>query len=320
MGFPLGDWIDAHSGARFNLGQSGMIGSLRSYDRALRRLPKPDPDRLRTALARLVGVPGDAIFLTHGATEGNGLVLHYLAVAHRRRLGRTPRLRVGSPEYPPLSDAGRAAGMDVVGERRNADVGVLSAPRNPSGTAVRPVDLEAFSRGTRSVLVDETFREFTDQPSHARERVRGRWTTGTFTKVYGADAVRVGFVAAPPEEVERFADFHPVVSDRVPPHSVACALALLRDRNEVLAEARQILRSNERALREGFPDLPELAGPVWFDRVPDGDWLARRALRADVLVCPGSYFGDRRGVRLGLTRRTFPAALAAYLAVRRSAA
>jgi histidinol-phosphate/aromatic aminotransferase/cobyric acid decarboxylase-like protein len=320
MGFPLGDWIDAHSSARFNLGQSGMIGSLRSYDRSLRRLPEPDADRLRTSLARLVGVPGDAIFLTHGATEGNGLVLQYLAVAHRRRLGRTPRLKVGLPEYPPLSDAGRAAGMSVVREHQTADAGVLSAPRNPLGTAVGLAELGGFSHGTRSVLVDETFREFTDQPSAAGERVPGRWTTGTFTKVYGGDAVRVGFIAAPPEEVERFADYHPMVSDRVPPHSVACALALLRDRNAILSEARAILRSNEQALREGFPDLPELAAPVWFDRVPDGDRLARRAVRAGVLVCPGSYFGDRRGVRLGLTRRNFPAALAAYLAVRRSGA
>ncbi|MCI4321780.1 MAG: hypothetical protein L3K05_05690, partial [Thermoplasmata archaeon] len=87
MGFPLGDWIDAHSDVRFNLGQSGMIGSLRAYDRAIRRLPEPNAERLQASLARLVGVPTDALFMTHGATEANGLVLHYLAVGHRRRLG-----------------------------------------------------------------------------------------------------------------------------------------------------------------------------------------------------------------------------------------
>ena len=319
MSFPLAEWIERHADSPHNLGQSGMVGSLRSYDRSLRRLPPPDPERLRRTLARQVGVGHEAVFLTHGASEANALVLHHLAVALRRSLGRAPRLRTPLPEYPALRDTGGAAGFDVVGPADAADVFAMSSPRNPLGTAARPAEIDGFAEGTHAQLVDETFREFAGLRSIAGARAAGRWATGSFTKVFGADAIRVGFVVAPPEAVDPFRQYHGLVTDQVPPHSVASALALLRDRTTVLGEARGILRTNERALREQFPDASPLAAPLWFDRHPDGDRLARRALRAGVLVCPGSYFGDPNGVRIGLTRRSFPDDLAAYLAVRRHA-
>ncbi|MCI4332872.1 MAG: pyridoxal phosphate-dependent aminotransferase [Thermoplasmata archaeon] len=318
MGFPLGDWIDAHAGVPHNLGASGMVGSLRSVAGSLARLPAPDPDRLRRRLAVGVGVPSDALFLTHGASEANAIVLHFLAGKLRTRLGRAPRLRVEAPEYPPIPDTGRVAGFRVVGSGGSADAAALSAPRNPLGTPVGDGELDDLADGTLALLVDETFREFSDRPSSARARSPGRWITGTFTKAYGGDAIRVGYVAAPPESVERFASYHGLVTDRVPLHSVSAALALLRDRRTILAESRRIFRSNERALRDAFPDLPPLGAPVWFDRGVDGDRLARRAVRAGVLVCPGSYFGAPHAVRIGLTRRTFPVDLQAYLAVRKS--
>jgi histidinol-phosphate/aromatic aminotransferase/cobyric acid decarboxylase-like protein len=316
MTFPLGDWIDAHARVRHNLGQSGMKGSLHSYARSLRRLPAADPDRLRTALARLVGVPSSSVFLTHGATEGNALVLQFLARTCRIGSNRTPRLRTEPPEYPAIPDTARFAGFDLVGPGDPTDVVALSAPRNPLGTAVGPGELDDLSEGSRAVLVDETFREFSGRPSAARERRPGRWVTGSFTKVFGADDVRVGFIAAPPDADPEFARFHRLAADQVAPHSVAEALALLRDRSTVIGEARTLLRANEAALREAFPSLPPLGAPVWFDRGFDGDRLARRALRASVLVCPGSFFGAPHGVRIGLTRRSFPEDLAAYLAVR----
>jgi histidinol-phosphate/aromatic aminotransferase/cobyric acid decarboxylase-like protein len=316
MTFPLGDWIDAHADLRHNLGQSGMKGSLRSYARSLRRLPAPDPDRLRATLGRLVGAPSSAVFLTHGATEGNSLVLHHLARTLRAKGSGVPRLRVESPEYPPIPDTAELAGFRLVGPGDRTDAAAVSAPRNPLGTPVGPGELDELADGSRAVLVDETFREFSGRPSAARERRAGRWVTGSFTKAFGGDDVRVGWVVAPPDGVEEFARYHGLATDRVAPPSVAGALALLRDRATVIGEARALLRANESRLRESFPDLPPLGAPVWFDRGFDGDRLARRALRASVLVCPGSFFGAPRGVRIGLTRRTFPDDLAAYLEVR----
>ncbi|MCI4326059.1 MAG: pyridoxal phosphate-dependent aminotransferase [Thermoplasmata archaeon] len=317
MPFPLGEWIDTHAGVRHNLGQSGMKGSLRSYARSLRHLPVPDPDRLRATLGRLVGAPPSAVFLTHGATEGNAQVLHHLARTLRTKGRAGPRLRVEPPEYPPIPATAELAGFRLVGPGDRTEAVAVSAPRNPLGTAVGPGELDDLAEGSRAILVDETFREFSGRPSAAGERRAGLWVTGSFTKAFGADDIRVGFIVAPPEGVAEFARFHGYVADRVAPPSVAAALALLRDRASVIGEARAILRANQARLRESFPDLPPLGAPVWFDRGVDGDRLARRALRASVLVCPGSFFGTPLGVRIGLTRRTFPDDLAAYLEVRR---
>jgi len=211
------------------------------------------------------------------------------------------------------------AGFQVVGAGDAADVVALSAPRNPLGTTVGPGELDDLADSTAGALIDETFREFSGRPSAAAARVAGRWVTGSFTKAYGADDVRVGWVVAPPGGEETFGPYHALSTDRLPPHSVASALALLRDRTTIVGEARRILRTNEAALREAVPELPPLGAPVWFDRGFDGDRLARRALRAGVLVCPGSYFGAPNGVRIGLTRTSFPDDLAAYLDVRRRA-
>jgi histidinol-phosphate/aromatic aminotransferase/cobyric acid decarboxylase-like protein len=319
MAFPLGRWIDTHSDVAHNLGASGMVGSLRSVPRSLERLPAPDADLLRARLARLLGISDDALFLTHGATEGNAVVLHYLAGEFRKRRGAAPRLRVERPEYPPIPDTAEVAGFEVVERGNTVDAAALSAPRNPLGTPVGEGELDELAEGTGALLVDETFREFTDRPSTAHRKRTARWVTGTFTKAYGADAIRVGYVAAPPESVDSFALYHGLVTDRVPSHSVSAALALLRDRSKILAESRGILRANERALRAEVPELPPLGAPVWLDRGVDGDRLARRALRSGGLVSPVSFFGAPNAVRLGLTRRTFPDDLAAYLAVRRRA-
>ena len=167
-------------------------------------------------------------------------------------------------------------------------------------------------------MVDETFREFSAAPSLQRLGAPGLWTTGSFTKAYGADDLRVGYVVAPEPERERFARFHGLVTDELPPYSVAGALVTLAARDRILREVRAIVGRNQALWRAAVPKSPPLAAPVAFDDpVPlGGDRLARQCLRASVLVCPGRFFGRASGVRVGLTRRSFPTDLRAYLAVR----
>lgn len=319
MGFPLKDWIDAHPSAPHHLAHSGMIGSLRSARRALLDPPDPDADALRGELARTVGVARHRIFLTHGATEGNSLVLVFLAGEFRRRRRGALRARVPTPEYPPIREAAQWAGFRPVRPDVPADVTAISEPNNPTGRARGPKAVGKLAGGTSAVLADETFREFTSAPSLARAGPPTVWTTGTFTKVYGGDDLRVGYVVAPERSAATFARFHGIVADELPPASVAGARALLAHRREILGEVRARFRRNEAALRRRVPDAPPLAAPVWFDRgalgLP-GDRLARAAARRGVLVCPGSFFGDPDGVRVCLTQPEFPEDLDAYLRVR----
>lgn len=317
MAFPLADWIDEHEGVPHNLARSGMGVGLRSLVRIVRRGPKPDAAALRRELARNLRVDSARVFLTHGATEGNTSVLYFLAGEVRRRGARRPTADVEWPDYPPLTDIAACAGF-----RRTpgpAHVRIMSRPNNPTGLS-RSVATraDALAPGAQT-HVDETFREFTNAPSLAREDWRGLWTTGSFTKVYGADRIRVGFVVAPTASVAAFGRFHGLVLDGLADASVSAARAILAHREELLAESRAIFRENLRYLRDHLRDVPELVAPLWFDRVEghlDGDAFAAALLRRGVLVCPGRFFGEPHGVRVCLTQRSFPRDLDAYLRVR----
>jgi histidinol-phosphate/aromatic aminotransferase/cobyric acid decarboxylase-like protein len=312
--FPLADWIDMHPGCRHDLSSSGMAGSIRRPSLTAAELRSTDAEELRTELAEAVGVASERVFLTHGATEANAWVLLYIGRLLGHRVGTC---RVALPEYPCLYDGARTAGFEITSQDGPADLAVVTQPRNPEGDEWPAERLFGWANGARHVLVDETFREFGDRRSLAtlpRERL---WTTGSFTKFYAGDDLRVGFVIAPPTDLKPFARFLGLFSDEIAPASVAGALAALRHRSRIREEVHRILATNRRALARTFPVSAPPVAPVWFDRVGAraGD-LVHRLLRASILVCPGSFFGDPGGVRISLTRRTFPADLAAYAAVR----
>lgn len=313
MGFPLKAWIDDHPGVGHHLAQSGMRGQLRSAERALRRPAQPDPAALHREVARLVGVPPARTFLTHGATEGMSTVVGYL---RGRRRGRVT-FRVPSPDYPPFRDV--ATGLGMVEASRVANVTLCSDPNNPTGLGRTGREWSALARATQDLVVDETFREFSPRASRARAARPREWVVGTFTKVYGGDSVRVGWVVAPPADADGFGTLHGVAVNEIPPASVGLARSLIGARAAILAEARALFQRNLATLRARVRGVPDLAAPVWFDRGRggiSGDRFARALLDADVLVCPGRFFGDPTGVRLTLTQRTFPADLEAYLRVR----
>ena len=315
MRFPLSDWIDSHLGVRHNLGESGMFGSIRHPLPTEREVRAADPQELRRSLADRVGVDPRRLFLTHGATEANGSLMLYLG---RRTPSSKPRCRVAFPEYPPLFDGVREAGFLVTEEPGPVDLAVVSQPRNPEGDLWSRDRLETWSEDADHLLVDETFREFVGTASVAdlaRPRV---WASGTFTKFFAGDDLRVGFLVAPEAEADEYARFHGLVCDQVAPYCVAAALACLREVERIRRDVESILRPNRAAWGAAVPGEAVPRAPVAFDRrnIPDGQAFAERALASSVLVCPGRFFGDTRGVRICLTKKTFPKDLAAYLAVR----
>jgi histidinol-phosphate/aromatic aminotransferase/cobyric acid decarboxylase-like protein len=314
--FPLADWIDDHAGCRYDLGRSGMAGTVTHPRPTLRQIRDASASELIDQLATRLGVDPGRVFLTPGATEANAWVTLFHA---RARRGKTPRLRVRFPEYPPLVEVAVGAGFRVGRRTERADLAVVSLPRNPEGAVWSGVEFDEWTEGARAVLVDETFREFSGRPSHSSDGRAGVWTTGTFTKFYAADDIRVGYAVAPPEATAQFARFHGLVSDELAPYSVASALRLLRDGSPLARRVRRRFETNRSALGRALHLERPVEAPVYFDRVPDGDRLARLCLRASVLVCPGSFFGTPAGVRITLTRTTFPRDLAAYLRVRERA-
>jgi len=315
--FPLADWIDDHEGCRFNLGSSGMRGAVPPPPWPRRRVSREIARTLRAELADHLDIDPRRLFLAHGASEANAWVLGWLA-RYRCSGTRVARARVRYPEYPPLFDGARALGFVVRGDGRPVDVAVTSRPRNPGGELWTEETLSDFAEGARALVVDETFREFAEVPSVAARGMAGVWATGSFTKYFGADEVRVGYAVTPPAEAASFGRYVGLVSDEIAPASAAAALGPLRTIGRVRKAVRAVLAPNLAAFARAFPGAKLPAAPLHFDWLTrtTGRSFARRCLGASVLVCPGEYFGEPRGVRLCLTRRATPAALRAYRRVR----
>lgn len=292
-----------------------MVGSIRHPYPSPRDVRAADPEALRELLAKQLDVDPRRVFLTHGASESNAATLQYIA---RAQPNGFPRCRIRFPEYPPLVDYAGWCGLRPTESSNPAAVAVVSQPRNPEGDLWSPDRLLRWSDGADQLLLDETFREFSGTPSQLTLGRKGVWVSGTLTKFYAGDDVRVGFLVVPDEVRERFARFHGLATDTLAEYSVAAALRILHDRDRLRRQVMAILAPNRAAWSSMLPGTSVPRGPVGFDRdiAPDGDALARRCLSASVLVCPGRFFGEVGGVRLGMTRRSFPADLRAYLRVR----
>jgi aspartate/methionine/tyrosine aminotransferase len=317
MSFPLAEWIDGHPHCRHNLAISGMVRAIPSPEPSLAEIRRADAGELRRRLGDDLSVDEHRVFLTTGASQANALVLQFLA--RSRRGGGAGACRFCPPEYPPLFDTARWAGFRLTEGAGPAEVAVVSQPRNPEGDLWDRGRFLDWTSGARSVLVDETFREFAGTRSLLGTDRPGLWATGSFTKFFAGDDLRVGFLVAPEDRAAEFAPFHGLVTNPLAAFSVAGATRALRDRERIRRKVRSILRDNVAAARSAFPGLRTPEGPVMFDRPESGeggDALALRALDASVLVCSGSFFGDASGVRLCLTRPSFPEDLAVYLAVR----
>jgi histidinol-phosphate/aromatic aminotransferase/cobyric acid decarboxylase-like protein len=319
MPFPLGEWIDSHLDCRHNLAESGMHGTIPTPVPTAAEVRNADENLLRSRLANDLGVDPSRLFLTTGASQANALAMLY--VARLRRGATTATCRFCPPEYPPLFDTARWAGFRLTTGADAAEMAVVSQPRNPEGDLWDRSRLLDWASGARSVLVDETFREFAGTPSVVGTDRPGLWASGSFTKFFGGDNLRVGFLVAPEEAASDFARFHGLVTNRLAPFSVAGATRALRERERARTSVLAVLRANVAVARAALPRVRAPQAPVMFDRPEtgeNGDSLALRALSASVLVCSGSFFADPSGVRLCLTRRSFPDDLAAYLAVRSS--
>ncbi len=317
MSFPLAEWNDRHARCRHNLAISGMVGTIPSPVPSPAEVRRADADELRGLLAEDLGVDARRVFLTTGASEANALAILFLA--RLRKGGAAGACRVCPPEYPPMFDTAQWAGFRLTEGAGTAEIAIVSQPRNPEGDLWERTRFLDWASDARSVLVDETFREFAGTRSLLGTDHPGLWASGSFTKFFAGDDLRVGFLVAPEERAPEFARFYGLVTNLLAPFSVAGATRALRDREKIRRKVLAVQRANVAVARTSFPRLRPPVGPVMFDRPETGeggDALAHRALRASILVCPGSFFGDPSGVRLCLTRRSFPADLEAYLGVR----
>ena len=177
-------------------------------------------------------------------------------------------------------------------------------PNNPTGTAVRGDELDAFLAAVPTdvlVVLDEAYREFVGDPlvPDGLDLYRAHpnvCVLRTFSKAYGLAALRVGFVVA-------HADVAGAVRKTAVPFGVsslaeAAAVASLAAEDELLARVDTIVAERDRvesALRDqGWDIPPSQANFVWLRLGERTAEFAAACAEAGVVVRPF----DGEGVRV----------------------
>jgi threonine-phosphate decarboxylase len=297
------------------------VEAIKSHLHLIRHYPDPDSIELTEELARYLQVEPDNIVVGNGAAELIPLVTEL--VAPRRGI-------VFSPTFAEYSVAVERVGAQVIRvpyERAqtqdiDGDVLFLCNPNNPTGELMSKERVQALvrraeSRGTMCVI-DEAFIDFVDEPEAYSLRFDAVKRSdlvvlGSLTKFFAIPGLRVGYVVAAPDLVEKLRRIKA-------PWSVNClaqvaAVASLQDRRYIadtrtyVAEARQALVAglNELAERYGFQVWPASANFVFISLArtgPTAAELARHLAASGVLVrdCGNFPLLDQYSLRVAVRK------------------
>lgn len=233
----------------------------------------PDPARARRLLALRHGVQPQEVLLVNGAAEA------FWALAHAVPAGSRPACV--HPSFTAPEAALRSAGHDVVRVVRradddfrldpssvpdDADVVVLGRPDNPTGRSEPLEVLHAVARPDRLLVVDEAFAEHTGDGLGLgvhRDGLPGLVQVRSLTKVWGTAGLRMGYVVADRDVVDRLA----AVLQPWPVNSVALALTERlfgpEHREDVERERLRRVARVDAARRRLLPALRRPGLQVW---------------------------------------------------------
>jgi aspartate/methionine/tyrosine aminotransferase len=293
-------------------------------------------EALRHALAATyTGVTADQILVTTGAIEANFLLFHEL-------LDAGDHVIAPYPAYQQLYSVPRAIGCDVslwpVGpetgytydvdqlERlltRKTKMIVINTPHNPTGAMLSPADAARVYALAESVgawvLGDEAYRWLAVPGGAPFARPMAEHgalgiSVGTLSKPYGLPGLRIGWMVAPPEIVQRCWGLRDYITLSPGKLNDALARLALQHHDRIMARNRDIIQANLVAAAHWVEARSEYI--TWT--APRGGLLAllkydlpiasleladRLALEHSVMLAPGSAFGYEHHLRLGIGQR-----------------
>jgi L-threonine-O-3-phosphate decarboxylase len=179
---------------------AGTVSVYESSFSASRRYPVDDYCEFRAAAAEYVGVSGTQIIPAAGGLAGIRLLLSVvldsgdsvaIPAPSFGEYAKEVQLQGGEPTFV---DHDEITEIDPTPH----EVVVVCNPNNPTGESYSPTALHALADRCRNaettLLVDEAFLDFTDQPSMAG--VEGVVVARSLTKIFGLPGLRAGFLIA----------------------------------------------------------------------------------------------------------------------------
>lgn len=178
----------------------GTVSVYESAFSAARRYPVDDYCEFRAAAAEYTGVTGTEIIPTPGALAGMRLLFSVvidpgdsvaLPAPSFGEYAKEVKLQGGEPTFVDHSE------ITEIDPEPHAVV-VVCNPNNPTGDCYSPTALHGLASRCReagtTLLVDEAFLDFTDQPSMAG--IEGVVVARSLTKIFGLPGLRAGFLVA----------------------------------------------------------------------------------------------------------------------------
>ena len=346
--FAVEQWMNAHeTTATWNTAETCVdplrLGELLALagdgDAVLRRLLDTKltyghisgSPELRAAIAALYGerIGPDDVITTNGAIGANFLALSALVEAG-------DNVVCVRPTYQQLYSVPEALGAQVrllslreedghlpdVDQLRSlvddsTRLIVLNNPNNPTGALIdepllREIVAVARERGAW-LLCDEVYRMLEHEPGTTAPSVADLYargvSTGSMSKSYSLAGLRIGWVAGPPDLIERCLEMRDYTTISCGVLDDALAVLALEHLGEVLARNLEIVRGNLAVVDEWLDGEPRLrhvrprAGTTTLIRyeypLPSMGFCQALFDESGAFVMPGAAFDEEHSFRLG---------------------
>jgi histidinol-phosphate aminotransferase len=298
----------------------------------LARYPDGNGFELKQALSRRHGVAQECIVLGNGSNDvlemaARAFLTPGLEAVYSQHAFAVYPLAVQAAGATGIEAPARDFGHDLAAMRRavtpNTRLVFIANPNNPTGTLVRPRELEDFIAGLPGevlVVLDEAYNEYL--PDDLKSDSMG-WlkhfpnlvVTRTFSKIYGLAGLRVGYAFAAAGVADLMNRVrHPFNVNSV---ALAAATAALGD-SDFVRQGFELNRTGMRQVTDGLKRLgleyvPSHGNFVSF-QVRDAAGVFQRLLKAGVIVRPIASYGMPQHLRVTIGLETENARFLAALA------
>lgn len=271
------------------------------WNEPINRYPDPLQRQVKARLSQLKGVEPRSIFLGNGSDEAIDLVIRAFCEP------KADNIVTITPSYGMYEVAAETNDVEcrkvALDERFDLDVAALWAavdahtkviylcsPNNPSGNSLNREAIYQLLRGFEGlVVVDEAYIDFSSQPSFLAElsQYPNLIVLQTFSKAWGAAAIRLGMAFAAPAIIE-------VLNKIKYPYNINLlvqnkALELMENEAEMRQEVKAILAERVRMAKLlseapfGFEVFPSDANFLLV-RVGDADRLYKALVDRGIIV------------------------------------
>lgn len=262
----------------------------------------PDETAAITALAERHQRPTDQVLATAGAAEAFWLLARVVAARHPV---------VVHPQFTEPEAALRAAGMPVTHVIRradqnwmldltavpdDADLVVIGAPNNPTGTLDDPELLAALCRPGRVTVIDEAFIDFVPDAEAGlahRSDLEGLVVVRSVTKLWGLAGLRSGYLLGPAGLLRRCAAGRQPWAVSGP---ALRALEVCAGDEEYRAQIARMVANWRAMLLDGLRQIPGVtawnsAANFVLLHLPQGAHVQQRLAAAGIAVRPSTFVG-----------------------------